>query len=444
MRRRPGQASIEEHPKGSGRYRVRARVDGKLTTIGSKMRRAEAEERASAYTVLRNERVVRGRLTLGQFGVGFLDRRERAGVRGIRRDRDRWKNLIECDPIAEVSICQMTRRDVIEWRDRLHRRKGIRSGRPLQPQTKRNALNLLRVALAEAVDRELLDANPARDVRFRRQLDDTTEEDLAGILAPEEQARLLVAIPHEQDRALAAFTLYTGARPAEVFWLESVDVHAADGYVVLRYSEDGQPLKNGKPRKAHLLPGALEALTVAARQRHYGQPLVWPGPRGGQRVRRPRWWRHWLRAAGIERDVRWYDLRHTCATSLLAGWWGRKWSLDEVSTMLGHSSTKITERYARRLDSTLAEAVKATKFPSSSQPLIVRPGEQQETSGASFRTRTGDLRFTKPQCLSDRAPAKGARTIPYGNVKPRPLSYWALAGMAYRFGLLPGQEVAGG
>jgi len=54
------------------------------------------------------------------------------------------------------------------------------------------------------------------------------------------------------------------------------------------------------------------------------------------------------------REVWWHLLRHTCATSLLCGWWGRRWSLDEVSKLLGHSSVKVTERYAHLLDSALA------------------------------------------------------------------------------------------
>jgi integrase len=50
--------------------------------------------------------------------------------------------------------------------------------------------------------------------------------------------------------------------------------------------------------------------------------------------------------AGITRRVRFHDLRHTCASSLVAGWWGRAWRLEEVKAILGHGSVTMTERYA--------------------------------------------------------------------------------------------------
>ncbi len=54
----------------------------------------------------------------------------------------------------------------------------------------------------------------------------------------------------------------------------------------------------------------------------------------------------WKTVAGITRRVRFHDLRHTCASHLLMGTWGRSWSLDEVRAFIGHSSTATTARYA--------------------------------------------------------------------------------------------------
>ena len=49
--------------------------------------------------------------------------------------------------------------------------------------------------------------------------------------------------------------------------------------------------------------------------------------------------------AGLRR-IKWHDLRHSCASSLVAGWWGEPWSLEQIKALLGHRSITTTERYA--------------------------------------------------------------------------------------------------
>ncbi|AGP36449.1 hypothetical protein BE04_41555 [Sorangium cellulosum] len=68
-----------------------------------------------------------------------------------------------------------------------------------------------------------------------------------------------------------------------------------------------------------------------------------------------------LAAAGIPRPVRWHDLRHRCARSLVAGWWGRRWTLEGVREHLGHTSIASTHRYAH-----LSET--AMRAPSARRP----------------------------------------------------------------------------
>jgi len=244
-RRKNGQASVEEHPKGSGAYRVRARVrddrtgKSRLATIASGVPRAEADELADAYTEVRNTSVLREGLTLEQFGKGFLDRRERSGVRGIRTDRNRWKNHITADELGGTLLSTIGRRDILDWVDR---RKG-------KHQTRKNVLNLLRVALQEALDRELIATNPARDVRLHAARS-MSEDDLEGILNPAEQQRLLAAVP-EGSRPMVVFALLTGVRQAEQWWLKPEDVSRSS--VIIRRSSRGKAPKNGKNRTVFLL-----------------------------------------------------------------------------------------------------------------------------------------------------------------------------------------------
>jgi hypothetical protein len=157
-----------------------------------------------------------------------------------------------------------------------------------------------------------------------------------------------------------AFAVFTGLRSGELRALRWEDV--ADTHVIVRYGEPGKPTKNGKIRRVPLLAGARAALKVMRGDDKKKAGLVFRSVRGerlakGQIVPREDWIA-WLAKAKIKRRVRWHDLRHTCATLLLSGAWGRKWTLEEVKEMLGHSSVKVTERYAKATG-TLADAAAA-------------------------------------------------------------------------------------
>jgi integrase len=346
-------ATVEEHPKGSGRYRARARIGGKLRTLASGVSRAEAEEAAAAYQHVKHVSAVRDGVTVRDFGIGFLDRRERQGIRGIRSDRSYWKSHIESDALADLAVSTLSRRDIVEWRDRRH---GIAH------RTRVKLLNLLRVALDEAVERELLETNPARDVRVHKAGGEQAADELDGILTPAEQHALVAVVP-ERERRAVVFALCTGLRQAEQWWLTWDDVRG--DHVEVRKSTGGRAPKSGKGRPVYLLGPALTAIASGPGR----SPYVFPAQRGGRRQegKAPKHWPRWVKAAGIARKVRWHDLRHTCATSLLAGWWGRKWSLDEVCKLLGHSSVKVTEIYAKKLGETQRLAVAST-------PHFVFPG----------------------------------------------------------------------
>lgn len=399
MKRLSGQASVEEHPKGSGKFRVRGRINGKLKTVQSGLTEEAANGVAAGYTVVRNERVLKESVTLTTHGPEFLERRELAGVRGIRTDKSYWDKHIAGSALGRLPLETLKKPDVMTWLHALPRKLAYR--------TRMKALNLLRTGLQDAVDHGFLEFNPARDVKLHTAGAARDTDDLEGILWPDEQRRLIAAVaPHH--RPAVVFALCTGLRQAEQWWLQWGDVRP--DRVLVRRSSGGKATKAGRPREVFLLPPALAALKACPRANKH----VFPALEGGRREegKAPRAWKTWLKTAGITRRVRWHDLRHTCATSLLAGWWGRKWSLDEVCKLLGHSSIGVTERYARKLDETQKIAVSETPMKQAGVPTVFP--DTLETS-PNHRSRLLDLNL-RPALYEGQDKAQAERLLnPSGN-----------------------------
>ncbi len=363
--------TIEKLPSGRFRARRKDPVSGRYAPLGTFNTEAEAEA-ALTRPVAR-----KGGVTLADRGETFLaSRRER--VLDWANDEGRWRLYVEASDLSVIPLRELTRGHVKRWLDWLRR------DLKLQLQTQRNALSLVRVALGEALDDEIIEKNPAADVRVKK-VDADADVDSWQILYPDEQIALLNATPVDEWQTVA-FALGCGARNSEQWGLLLQDVDLEARRVTFRKT------KNKRARELPLFGVALDAAKEAAERARKKCPYAFPSPRTNDKRwhdSHPSGWSRWLAAAGIKRPVRWYDLRHTCATSLLAGWWGRKWSLDEVCQMLGHSSIKVTERYAHKLDDTLRLAAEGTGFHAELS--------ESRNSRADFEIRTRDLRFTNPR-----------------------------------------------
>jgi hypothetical protein len=88
--------------------------------------------------------------------------------------------------------------------------------------------------------------------------------------------------------------------------------------------------------------------------------------------------------------VRWHDLRRTCGSSLIAGWWGRRWSMIEVRDMLGHRSVTTTERYAHLSESALQQAARDTYLPE------ISPEPEEAISNSPTVTLAPPRRLERP------------------------------------------------
>jgi integrase len=223
--------------------------------------------------------------------------------------------------------------------------------------------------MQDACDRGWVESNPFRLAGKPKRRTAKTEEPWT-FLDLAEQVALIKASP-EPERDVVDALIGLGWRTSEAAWQRLSDVHLdavdRDGkscpHAIVRYSRGGLARKNGEPFTQYLLPRAVEALRRWIDRLPSYTPknphgLLFPRPDGGHRSsgwffgsykkegKRHSPWCAWLKAARIKRDVRVYDLRHTHATSLLCGWWGRKWSLIEIQGHLGHLSSLSTRRYA--------------------------------------------------------------------------------------------------
>jgi integrase len=110
---------------------------------------------------------------------------------------------------------------------------------------------------------------------------------------------------------------------------------------------------------------------------------VFPNAAGTGPLAADSWVRHVfrpaLRAAGI-RDFRWKDLRHTYATRLNAR---NGVGMKTIATLLGHTTTRITERYTHATD--LLTAVQGIGGAQTDQVVVPKlvPKSASSASAAS-------------------------------------------------------------
>lgn len=159
-----------------------------------------------------------------------------------------------------------------------------------------------------------------------------------------EEAARVVAACRGIVKDVARVGLNTGIRISALLALEWRDVDFARGVVVVRASES----KSGRRYEVPLSGEANEVLSRrwADRSREPGQPLVFPSPRTGRAMTRSGIGEALvtaLKRAGVpDRGSRNHIMRHTFAShAIMAGV-----PLYVVSQWLGHSSVKMTERYA--------------------------------------------------------------------------------------------------
>jgi integrase len=228
----------------------------------------------------------------------------------------------------------------------------------------------------------------AREVQVPRGAKTRTREEFEGVLSPAEQSALLAAsYAGGGDLGdMVAVAMGAGLRRRELLSLEGGHVDVGARQVVIRFGgKGGAPTKSGKPRRVPLFGVAWRALEGRAAR----EGVCFPSRRDGARTKVPRSaFLRAVQAAGIGRPIRWHDLRHTCATSLLMGWWGKAWTLTEVQAFLGHADQATTERYIHVRPELVFRAAEGTSGPRDARETLplnengARLVERDEAAGS--------------------------------------------------------------
>lgn len=162
----------------------------------------------------------------------------------------------------------------------------------------------------------------------------TRAESVALIRAAETEPKAAHLAP------LITLALHTGMRRGELLGLEWNRVDLRAGLIYL----EGMHTKAGKRRTVPINAIARETVIVRARYRAEhcpGSPWVFSDEAGERIASVKRSFATACRRAGIV-DFHFHDLRHTCAAWLVQV----GVPLTEVRDVLGHSTVKMTERYA--------------------------------------------------------------------------------------------------
>jgi integrase len=182
--------------------------------------------------------------------------------------------------------------------------------------------------------------NPVEDVE-RPQLRPTHE---VNVYTPAEVVTLVAATDSEQDKAILLTAAFTGLRLGELVALRWRDVDLERRVLRVCGSWSGTELtlpKNGKVRSVPLAPQVAESLRTIGGVAVPLDRLVFPGAEGHylDRSALRRRYRKAQVAAGL-RPLRFHDLRHTFATTMI----GRT-SVRRVQEWMGHSDLHSTMRY---------------------------------------------------------------------------------------------------
>jgi integrase len=258
-----------------------------------------------------------------------------------------WKNLEEMHRLriskrfGHLGLTKFTRREVQQWLNELKE-----SG--LADSTCSHFGKMLRQALNLAVQWELLEVNPIAKIKLFN-----SDNRVENMMTHTQLQSLISTLDTVNDRQKVAslvfkFLLFTGARVNEALNARWVDIDRKNRtWTVLA--------TNSKSKQRRSIPLNDAAMAVMDElDSEQSSEWLFNSARGDGTQRLTdihKVWQKIRQEAGLP-WLRLHDLRHNFASMLVNS--GR--TLYEVQQILGHSDSKVTERYAHLSTATLQDA----------------------------------------------------------------------------------------
>ena len=339
-------ASVREWHAG---WQVRWRdPNGKQRTKSFK-RKAEAKQFANRVEVEMERGAYvdpqLGKALFGDWAEEWLQSKINLRASSWARDESYLRNHVQPE-FENVPLSRITKLQIQGWvRDLVD--KG------LHPGTIYHCYRILRCVLEEAVDARLIAESPCRRITLPR--------------IPKIEQRFLTATnvelladsvdPHY--RTLIYSAVYLGCRWGELVGLKwrQVDLKKREVRIVGTLEETGagvryiEETKTSGSRRSISLPSFLAEMLEEQQHQEPEAEFVFTTESGGLIRRsnfRSRSWKPALKKAGLDTNLRFHDLRHTCASLLIEQGAHPK----EIQARLGHSSITTTlDRYGHLMPS---------------------------------------------------------------------------------------------
>ena len=333
--------------------------------------------------------------TLEAFLAIWLERKKKQLKTSTWRDYYNTVHHILIPQFGATPLGNLTRADVRKWCG------------TLEASNKRiaNILTVLRSALNEAAEDELIESNPISGWTYSNREAPKVADDVDPFSAPE-QAAIIQACSDPQIANMVQFLFWTGLRTSELIALNWSDIDWQRGEIIIarartRYAQEDESTKTSSGRRAvKLLGPAREALDAQRQHTQLRGEHVFADPRDGKRWASDHaiWWQ-WqgiCKRAKV-RYRRPYQTRHTYASMLLTAGESPMW----VAQQMGHSDWGMIRRvYGRWIPDSNPDAGSRAVELFYGQPLVsirsqtidlkdYRAGSNPALSAKEFQIKSG-------------------------------------------------------